>query len=283
MNDANYQSGMIDPLSKGIGDLSRPLQPGRADGLSWNLLKEDLSLPTAVLYEERLSHNLNWMRSFVTEYGVKLAPHGKTTMAPTLFARQLAAGAWGITLASAHQTRVAYHHGVRRVLMANQLVGRQNMRIISRLLEDPGFEFFCLIDSAELVDQLGCFFAARKQTLNVLLEFGPDGGRAGVRNDTQQETVLAALQRWQGSIVLSGVEVYEGVLQEEADIRLFLRRAVRQRSGPARLLRSSFGAAASAAERRRFGLVRCGCGRIRQYRHRPAAGHRAASRLLSDT
>lgn len=226
MNDMNHRSGMIDPLSKGIGDLSRPFQPGHAGSLNWNLLKEDLSLPTAVLYEERLSHNLNWMRSFVTEYGLKLAPHGKTTMAPTLFARQLAAGAWGITLASAHQTRVAHHHGVRRILMANQLVGRQNMHIISRLLEDPGFEFFCLIDSAELVDQLGRFFAARRQTLNVLLELGPDGGRTGVRNDTQQETVLAAVQRWQGSIALSGIEVYEGVLQEEADIRLFLRRAV---------------------------------------------------------
>lgn len=226
MNASNCQNGMIDPLNKGLGDLPRPLPPGHAGGLNWNLLREDLSLPTAVLYEERLSHNLNWMRDFVTEYGVKLAPHGKTTMAPTLFARQLAAGAWGITLASAHQTQVAYHHGVRRVLMANQLVGRQNMHIISRLLEDPGFTFFCLIDSAELVDQLGHFFAARRQTLNVLLELGPDGGRTGVRNDTQQEAVLAALQRWQDSIALAGVEVYEGVLQEEADIRLFLRRAV---------------------------------------------------------
>jgi D-serine dehydratase len=230
MSDTNYQkewqSGIIDPLNKGIGTLEAPLAPNAANALPWNLLKEDLSLPTAVLYEERLTHNLDWMQRFVTEYGVKLAPHGKTTMAPKLFARQLATGAWGITLATAHQTNVAYHHGVRRVLMANQLVGKQNMQIISRLLEDPSFEFFCLVDSAELVDQLGRFFSEKKQTLNVLLELGPVGGRTGVRDNEQQATVLAAVKRWEGSIALSGIEVYEGVLKEEADIRLFLQRAV---------------------------------------------------------
>jgi len=106
------------------------------------------------------------------------------------------------------------------------LVGKQNMQIISRLLEDPSFEFFCLVDSAELVDQLGRFFSEKKQTLNVLLELGPVGGRTGVRDNEQQSTVLAAVKRWEGSIALSGIEVYEGVLKEEADIRLFLQRAV---------------------------------------------------------
>jgi len=228
MNDTNYQgtwqNGMIDPLNKGIGHLNLP-QAGAA-AQNWNLLREDLSLPAAVLYEERLAHNLSWMQRFVTEYGVKLAPHGKTTMAPKLFARQLAAGAWGITLATAHQTQTAYAHGVRRVIMANQLVGKQNMRLIADLLQDASFTFYCLVDSAELVDQLGRFFAERQQRLNVLLELGPVGGRTGVRNDAQQQALLAALQRWPDNIALAGVEVYEGVLKEEADIRQFLQRAV---------------------------------------------------------
>jgi len=228
MIDTKYQAthidGMISPLDKGIGHLSQPTSA--ATELHWNLLREDISLPAAVLYEERLSHNLAWMQDFVTQYGVKLAPHGKTTMAPKLFARQLAGGAWGITLATAHQTQVAYAHGVRRVIMANQLVGKQNMRIIGDLLRDPCFEFYCLVDSAELVDQLGSFFAARGQNLKVLLELGPQGGRSGVRNATQQQAVLEAVQRWRGSIALAGVEVYEGVLKTEAEVRGFLQRAV---------------------------------------------------------
>lgn len=230
MNDTNYQQhyvpGMIDACNKGLGTLAHPLAPDAAGGLQWNLLREDLSLPTAVLYNEHIEHNLAWMQTFVQEYGVKLAPHGKTTMAPKLFARQLAGGAWGITLATAHQTLVAYRHGVRRVIMANQLVGKQNMTILSTLQEDSAFEFFCLVDSAANVDALGAFFASKHQRINVLLELGVDGGRSGVRDAAQEAAVIAAIARWPGTVVLSGVEVYEGVLKEESDIRRFLQRAV---------------------------------------------------------
>jgi hypothetical protein len=134
MRETKYQTGMIDPLNKAMGRLDAPLTPSEAGQPGWRLLAEELSLPAAVLYEDRLTHNLQWMRNFMGAYGVQLAPHGKTTMAPKLFARQLAEGAWGITLATAHQTAAAAAHGVKRVLMANQLVGRRNMEIVADLL-----------------------------------------------------------------------------------------------------------------------------------------------------
>jgi D-serine dehydratase len=227
MNDTQPNTPTyITPLNKGLGFVGRTL--GREDiaRLDWNLLREDLSLPSAVLYEERLQHNLNWMQQFITAYGIKLAPHGKTTMAPRLFEMQLQAGAWGITLATAHQSLVAYTHGVRRVLMANQLIGKENMAIVGRMLRDPGFEFYCLVDSAAQVDQLGAFFSKHDQRLQVLLELGVMGGRAGVRSEAQLHAVLAALTRWSGSIVLCGVEVYEGILHDERAIRDFLQHAV---------------------------------------------------------
>jgi D-serine dehydratase len=213
-------------LNKGLGHLDHTLAAEEIAKLDWNLLREDLSLPAAVLYEDRLQHNLDWMRKFIAAYGVKLAPHGKTTMAPQLFARQLEAGAWAITLATAHQTLVAYRNGVRRVLMANQLVGKENMSIVARLLEDPAFDFYCLVDSADQVAQLGAFFSARGQRLQVLLEVGIDDGRAGVRNEDQLQAVLAAISRHADSIALCGVEVYEGVLHDETTVRAFLNHAV---------------------------------------------------------
>ncbi len=218
----------VTPLNKGLGDFQAALDPEELARKGWNLLREDLSLPTAVLYEEKLRHNLEWMQRFINTYGLRLAPHGKTTMAPQLFARQLEKGAWGITLATAHQTNVAYHNGVHRVLMANQLVGKENMAIISRLLDDPQFEYYCLVDSADLVDQLGAFFAERRQRLSVLLELGVMGGRTGVRDDAQLQSVLAALSRWGQSLALAGIEVYEGVLDDEASIRALLQRAADQ-------------------------------------------------------
>lgn len=213
-------------LNKGLGTFDRAIEASDIAQLDWNLLREDLSLPSAVLYEDKLLHNLNWMRQFISAYAVKLAPHGKTTMAPKLFRLQLDAGAWGITLATAHQTQVAYAHGVRHILMANQLTGRQNMAAISALLFDPDFEFHCLVDSAAQIDQLGRYFADQGQHLNVLLELGVDGGRTGVRNGQQLHSVLDALSRWSNSIALTGIEIYEGVLDDESSIRAFLRRTV---------------------------------------------------------
>jgi D-serine dehydratase len=213
-------------MDKGLGFFEGALEESEISQLGWNLLHEDLSLPSAVLYDERLRHNLAWMQRFVNAYGVKLAPHGKTTMAPKLFAMQLEGGAWGITLATAQQTQVAYQHGVRRVLMANQLIGKENMAIVSRLLAHPEFEYYCLVDSAAQIDLLGAFFSERGQRLNVLLELGVIGGRTGVRDEEQLNAALAALSRWSHALALSGIEIYEGVLENEALIRAFLERAV---------------------------------------------------------
>ncbi|MGF6480466.1 amino acid deaminase [Paraburkholderia sp. JPY419] len=227
MKVTNYQGATIDPYSKGLGMVpGTSVQLKDAARLEWNLLAEDVSLPAAVLYEDRVEHNLKWMQAFVAEYGVKLAPHGKTTMAPQLFRRQLETGAWGITLATAHQVRAAYHGGVSRVLMANQLVGRHNMMMIAELLTDPDFEFFCLVDSAEGVEQLGEFFTSVKKPLQVLLELGVPGGRTGVRDEAQRNAVLDAIARYPEVLKLAGVELYEGVLKEEAEVRAFLQGAV---------------------------------------------------------
>ena len=220
---------MIQPitgLNKGLGFLDQAAEASEITRLGWNLLREDLSLPAAVLYQDKVQHNLQWMQRFITAYGMKLAPHGKTTMAPQLFAMQVAGGAWGITVATAHQALVAYQHGIRRILMANQLIGKENMSIVVRLLADPDLEFYCLVDSPELVDQLGAFFSKRRLQLRVLLELGAAGGRTGVRNDKQLKAVLQLLSQCRDSIALAGIEIYEGVLDDESVIRAFLKRAV---------------------------------------------------------
>src|SRR5258708_2549961 len=56
-------------LNKGLGFLERPFALDDVAQMNWNLLREDLSLPSAVLYEEKLRHNLNWMQQFITAYG----------------------------------------------------------------------------------------------------------------------------------------------------------------------------------------------------------------------
>lgn len=212
-------------FQKGLGALTTTDALENIGRLGWNVLREDLNLPVAVLVEPRMEHNLRWMAEFAQRYGVQLAPHGKTTMAPRLFARQIAAGAWGITLATAHQCAIAHAHGVRRMLMANELVGRANCKLVSSIIAE-GTTFYTLVDSAALVDQLGAYFGGQGQQLRVLVELGVKGGRTGTRTEEQVQRVLDSVARWPGTLLLCGVEVYEGVLKDEASIREYLERAV---------------------------------------------------------
>ncbi|EGH31738.1 hypothetical protein PSYJA_23278, partial [Pseudomonas syringae pv. japonica str. M301072] len=71
-------------------------------------LVSDVSLPALVIHNHALQHNIRWMQQFVSDSGAELAPHGKTSMVPALFRRQLDAGAWGMTLATAVPTPAAY-------------------------------------------------------------------------------------------------------------------------------------------------------------------------------
>lgn len=177
--------------------------------LSPNLLS-GVSLPAAVVHESPLTHNLAWMQRFAEAHGAHLAPHGKTTMTPALFHRQIAAGAWGITLATAPQCRAAFAHGIKRLLMANQLVGQANMAIVATLLEE-GAEFFCVVDHPENVRQLGQFFASRGLTLSVLIEVGVEGGRCGCRHQAQIIALANAIAD-EPALALAGLEGYEGVV-----------------------------------------------------------------------
>ena len=278
MKVTNYQEATIDPFGKGLGNLPSASVPlGEAGRLEWNLLAEDVSLPAAVLYEDRIEHNLNWMQAFVQKYGVKFAPHGKTTMAPQLFRRQLDAGAC-ITLATAHQTQAAYHGGVRRVLLANQLVGRQNMTIIAGLLSDPDFGIL-----------LSRRFGGERRPARPLLRCaeeaaeraarGVPGGRAGVRDAAQREAVLAAIARYPDTLKLAGIELYEGVLKEEGEIRTFLQEAValtRELAEAGRFARTP--AILSGAGSAWYDVV----AGIREGVERRLRGSRAASGLLPD-
>lgn len=228
MTENKFQERSLNLLTKGIGSAPSGCTLEDVHALGWRILDEDVSLPVAVLRQSRIHHNLDWMRQFIQRYGVQLAPHGKTTMSPALFQLQLEHGAWGITLATAPQVQAAHAAGIRRVLLANQLVGKANMAIISRLLQAPDFSFCCLVDSAANIDALGRYFAAAGQRLRVLIEYGVPGGRTGIRNERQEAELVEAILRWPQSIALVGIELYEGVLQDEDAIRGLLRHVLQR-------------------------------------------------------
>ena len=214
---------LLQPGVKGL-PITEPLHQGAIGVQGWNVLRADTSFPVAVLKTSALRHNLDWMRAFCDRYGATLAPHGKTTMSPQLFGAQLANGAWGNTLATATQVQVAHRFGVRRVLLANQLVARADINSVLHLMRgDPDFEVFALVDSLDGVARLGDAIAAQPlaRPLPLLVELGLPGKRAGCRSAAEVMEVARAVAATAG-LQLAGIEGYEGLLvsdDREADVR----------------------------------------------------------------
>ncbi|MGW0833138.1 amino acid deaminase [Streptomyces prunicolor] len=197
--------------------------PPDADGLTVteltaqrrNLFTDGFTTPVLALSAERLDHNLRLMETYATRHGLAFAPHGKTSMAPQLFHRQLAHGAWGITLAVPHQVRVARQFGIDRIFLANELVDPSALKWISSELDtDPAFRFICYVDSVRGVELMDAALRGAARPLDVVVELAAgEGARTGVRTEAECAAVADAVAAV-GTLRLVGVAGYEGEVPE---------------------------------------------------------------------
>ncbi|TWD79536.1 D-serine deaminase-like pyridoxal phosphate-dependent protein [Kribbella amoyensis] len=192
-----------------------------------------LPTPLLTLSATGMRHNLTTMAGWCAEHGVELAPHGKTTMAPALWAAQLDAGCWAITLANGFQLGVARAYGVARVIVANEVISPLQLRwIADELAADPAFEVFVWADSVRTVELMeaarSAYVGPDARPLDVLVEVGGANGRTGVR-DTGTGVAVAKAIADSSTLRLAGVAGYEGAIARGADeaglehVRAYLR------------------------------------------------------------
>ena len=209
----SHTSDMLGPWLKGFPPEALSLRPGEIAARRWNLLAGDLPLPLAALDRDALAHNIQWMQTYARSQGVDLAPHGKTTMSPQLFQRQLDAGAWGITFANVFQLRVGVAAGVRRALIANQLVQDAEFAAVQALhARHDDLRVVFLVDSPSQLSRIEAWSRAHEPAtpFEALLEVGMPGGRTGVR-EAADALVLARALHASTAVRLVGIECYEGL------------------------------------------------------------------------
>jgi len=182
----------------------------------WNILAGDVPLPVLTLSNYALGHNIATMAAYCRERDVLLAPHGKTTMAPQLFERQIAAGCWAMTAATPTHLSLYRSFGIGRILYANELAEPAVLRwLASELNRDDSFEFYCLVDSAEGVERMATVLGREplRTPVNALIEIGHAGGRAGCRTLDDVHAVADAVLR-APTLRLAGVEAFEGTIDD---------------------------------------------------------------------
>jgi D-serine deaminase-like pyridoxal phosphate-dependent protein len=213
--------------------------PARFDG--WTVAEviaeqpalADFGTPLLTLDARALEHNITTMAAYCRAHGVDLAPHGKTTMAPQLIARQLAAGAWGVTAATISHVRAYRAYGVDTIILANQLVDPDALRWVAdelrRSVESGRGEFrlLCFADSVAGVEIMQAALADADSPLpvDVVIDLGSPGGRTGCR-DVETAAAVAHAVRAADRLKLVGVGGFEGALapdRSEASLEVIRR------------------------------------------------------------
>jgi D-serine deaminase-like pyridoxal phosphate-dependent protein len=217
---AALRSERIDWRFKGLPAAVQGLTVAGTVERRLNLFRDGFLGPLVVLDAPALDHNLTTMANWCAANGVAHAPHGKTTMAPQLFARQLELGAWAMTTANASQLRVYRAFGINRIVLANQFLDPAGLRWLATELDrDPEFELCCWVDSergvALMTEALSDAGASRP--VDVLVELGTAGGRTGVR-DLRTGVAVARAAAASPALRLVGVAGYEGAVTHTASV-----------------------------------------------------------------
>jgi D-serine deaminase-like pyridoxal phosphate-dependent protein len=213
--DAIDRTPLVDWRTKGFW-----LPGSEQSVLGCGLFDGPFTWPVMAATGSAIDANIATMARYCAAHGVDHAPHGKTTMAPSLFAAQLAAGAWGITVATANQALVARRFGVPRVLFANELFDAKVLRWAVDEVAS-GWEFLCYVDSLAGVAVARDAVAGSAGRLRLLVEIGFPGGRTGCRSVAEAVAVARAVATADG-LDLAGVAAFEGLLPDPAAVHTLL-------------------------------------------------------------
>ncbi len=212
---------VLDARTKGVPATATPFALRDIAHKGWNVLREDMPLPLMVIKRSALDHNIAVFGDYLKQNELSLAPHGKTTMAPQIFAEQLANGAWGITAATVGQVQMMRYYGVRRIILANQLVGASGIAAIAAMINaEPEFDFYTYVDSIAHLTHLDRHLADLRldRPLKLFIEVGVAGGRTGLRTIEQALDVAEALgEADPARFRFAGVAAFEGVVPGAAD------------------------------------------------------------------
>lgn len=173
-------------------------------------IPEETITPAVMIDVDVLDRNISRMASATSARGVKLRPHAKTHKVLEIAAKQLAAGAVGLTVATLGEAEVFADDGVNDIFIAYPLwVGPRQAERLGRLVDQARITVG--VDSAESAAYMGRNLGILRGDLpgRIAVRVEVDSGhhRSGVRPDSAVAVARAAAD---AGLAVTGVFTFPG-------------------------------------------------------------------------
>lgn len=141
--------------------------------------KWELDTPALCVDLDAMQRNIDRMARTIIGNGKNWRPHTKGQKIPAIAHQEIAAGAIGVTCAKLGEAEVMAGAGIRDILIANQIVGREKVTRLANL--QPHADVMVAIDSPENAAEISDAARAKGVTIRVLVELNVGLNRAGVQ------------------------------------------------------------------------------------------------------
>src|ERR1700722_19299000 len=128
----------------------------------------EIETPALLVDLDAMESNLHKMAGFFHDQPAKLRPHFKNHKAPLLASKQLEAGAIGMTCATLREAEILVDHGVRSILIANEIAGESKIKWFADLSRRS--DVIVDADDERVVSDIACVARKQGQPLCVLVD-----------------------------------------------------------------------------------------------------------------
>lgn len=175
---------------------------------NWNA-PANIETPCVVINSSAVDNHIAAMAAAAKRLGVKLRPHAKTHKLPEMAARQLAAGASGITVATVSEAEVMAAHGIADIFVAYPIISESKIERAINLVQS-GTRLIIGVDSFEGAARISSLAAKSGVTMEVQLEIDSGLRRTGVEAADAVDLAkrIAALE----GLHLTGIFTYRGAM-----------------------------------------------------------------------
>jgi len=180
--------------------------------------KNEIPTPALILDLPKMEYNISKMADFFKDRQANVRPMFKTPKLVPVALRQLEAGADGITCAKLSEAEVLVKGGIKDILIANQVIGKNKIFRLMALLKKADVKV--AVDDKIHIQSLSEAAQTAGLELGILIEVNVGLPRCGVK--PEEAVGIARLVDEAPGLSLRGIMGYEGhlVLKVDEEIRI---------------------------------------------------------------